>query len=1243
MATGGKFGCGDFLPGYGPDDFQDYNPPIDQIDEPDDPPGGGGGISIDPVDGSVIDIPPSPGPGDDGGGGGGGDDRDGPSTPGPQGPAAPGPSPGGPTTPGPPGPAAPGRSGEVEGPVACKCVIARIETKNIISTNAFDKYEVTFYQTCKKVPLDDNSAQTTIDEYIKNAKDVQGAIFDTANNPAPGGGCATVNGQTISCNGTCPFIRYTFTILKDVQIGPQPGEGFPGTPPPGGGGGGGGGPSTPGPQGPAAPGPSPGPGGGGGGGGGGPSTPGPQGPAPPIISTAGGGGGGGGGPSTPGPQGPAPPGGPTGGKKCKCMVINSDTLPNPKLLGVLANGGQQYEVCWKRECKKVDPKDANTIPTIEKWVKYLTGQGYKVTGSTGGSENCAIELEGFVTCGGNCTNLCIRYSTSPTEFTVPDSPVIEIDTGGPEGPGDFSTELGGSVFNPGGGGVTGEGPVVLEGGLGGVTFGGPGDVIVGDPGVTANRAVTSDNALVDFFDPTAGQDDDTVVSTSTGLGKSTTPGFFDPRDRGDGLDATSIDTTLAEAGVTTVDTFGDPTLGVFGTGDAISIATTAINDDLVPDDGLDIESAEELGELLEANQTENFTIDLNSPLVSRFFAQNAPTGFIDPDIALTPSTRQKRFISRGRLRSDIFASLVHESIHYIGTFVNRFQNWDSTAIFDLTIDNIIRSLNGEFLTLCRSIKKRNGSFLSDQEIAQMIRNRLVDGSISDISLERLRLIQRDSLKFKAPTFRPSKDLGVNEAAAYAYMEKVGIPLDTAKLPGKSKYIIQNWKTLATDLAKYIPITVDGETKKYYIKDTDEFIDRSTLKLSDGDYFDVNVDGGTYRLFAESEKDHAFILGIEERQTVLNLLGSDGLCRVTASSLASDEVEFNYSLSTPRQNLYVLSCNLTNIDTVPVQKNSLKSQLLKTTTIKFDLVDISDETTLNEFNEYIKYKVNGKTLLIDDEDRILDHLEQAGSLTYIQDDILFDVAKSTKTIPLFTRQIPWYIIIYPTNRFEYNYRKIKSRILSYDPSGAVVREIAFRPTINNELSKNIAQMIDNDFAGLGGTDVFGRYSSLARNVKITPTKRIFREGYRQNNALRSAQEFEPSRKKSGFRVAKEIITEIANNYLLDDEGLGVGVNTFDVFSRMTLEEYQRFLVEDSSRLILPQLKNGLIEDVKLYNPIIRAGTNAPKKTRLVQRKEGAPADTFTQIKYTRDNKVVNPPGTTFNSSEIVDPPPTRPTR
>jgi hypothetical protein len=1196
MAKGAKFGCGDFLPGFGPDDFQDYDPPVDEIDEPDDPPGGG--ISVDPIDGNTTNIPP--------------------------------------IRPKPPEEEDPKDPGDILNPTFPKCRCRPVgpptETKKPITATSYGtgsvtqigtEFTITFRQECKKFKA---TEQPPVDNAVTAWRNEDGNIPKNAKNVQQSGEINKDCKVNNVCGGSCPDIVITYKVLNEPETpgpgGPvPPGEpGPPGTLSPSG-------PVTPGPGGPGAPGPFGNPGFGGG-----------------VLNP------------------PNPGGG--GGKVCRCVVVDG--------VEPYTSGGLSSKVTkWVRACLKIFPSEDNNAETIREFENSLPA-GSQVTSVNGGDPDDPASYTvdcktvdpqtGFVSCGNAeyaCPDLEISWIAGDGPVIGP--PIIREEEEGPPEPPEDLTGIGDVIFGgPGGGGGPGgpgpgpftevrEIPAPGEGGGGGgpsvdATGTAVDDVVFPGPTEPGGGGGGGPLPVADNFDPVVTESDGPgggggviVVDDQPSVGASV---GYNPVD-GNPVTNTRVTSDISES-------------GIFSTPQGPSVTTTAATDstattgETTPEGGpvgeVDIDSALELGELLSLSQSQNQTLNLNDPLITRFFIRNMPSGFLDPDIALTPSTDRKKFIANLYLRKDIFRSVVHESINYIGrSNFTRLVNWDHTAIMDLTTDNIIRSLDFDFLQLCRTIKKRDGFFLSDNEIAQMIRNHLVDGSISDISLETLRRIAISSNKIAIPRFIPSKDLVVNEAAAYTYMEKVGIPLDTAKLPGRSKYVMENWKTLATDVAKYIPVVVKGETKKYYIKDDDRFIDRSTLQISDGDYFNVTVDGVTSRLYVESEKDHAFILSTEARQTALKLLGSDGLCYLTASSLASDELEFNYSLSTPRQNLYVLSCNLSSVTTDQVQKGKLKSQLLKTTTANYDLVDINDQDKLDEFNDYIKYKVNGKTLLLDDNDRIIDYLKHTSSLSYRQDDILFDVAKTTKDIPLFTRQIPWYILIYPTNRFEYNYRKIKSKIIEYDPSGTILRELAFRPSINDQLSRNINQMVDRDLAGLDGTDVYGRYSSLARVSKVTPSKEIFKEGYRDPSGIRAAQDFAPSRKKSGFRLVKEIITEISNNYLLDDEGLDTGVNTFDVFSRMNLDEYQRFLVEDNSRFLLPKIKNGAIAGVQLYNPITRAGTNAAKKTRLVQRKADAPADTFVPIKYLRTGQTVIPPGTTFNSSELTRTPTKKPTR
>ena len=1128
MASNQTFDCGDYLPGKGPDNFQDYDPPVDEVDQPVDP-----GFDVDPIDGGD-EIPPWSKP-----------------------------------------------------PGECFCIpkaptipppVPRYGSTTINGQPVIVGYEWTiiFEQECKYfgpgIPPPENTAvdtwKTANQDTLDTAQEVSERNIDSINSV-----CSDENGECCTSDECCPSIRITYFIPTDGPVTP--------------------GPSTPGP------------------------TPGPSNPGPRNPWTA-------------GPAGPQAPGTSETIKACKCIAdpVDFSNLDSYFVAGdTTNNGGQTGSYVFKRSCKKVDPDANDGISTIFNGVENLvkSRQG-RVTSVGTGSDTCTKTVDQQTLqskCSGSCADYVINVFFPGEALDSIGSVVIETEE---EGPG----TLGGlGIYDP---------SIDLDDDLVSNSF--VANEITGviidqedeeppGPGTLGGLGV---------YDPSIDLDDDIVVVTPPGTSVATEGSFaYNPVDPGFGVTSTNagvfdaLNGTLVEE-----DTTDD--VQVFE--DIASFIGNRFEEDTPVDGSLEIDSAEKLGDLVQNSTSQQ--IDLNDQLLTNFFKDNEIAGILDEDIALSKTIKRKKYVNNNTLSRSIFRNKIHESIAYIANFENQLTTWDHNPVFDLTTINIISSLDSEFLKACRKIKKADGRRLSDSEIAGIIRDRLVNRTLNEINLS---YIQRQA-QISRPLFhniRRSNNMVVNESAAYYYMTQKGIPLDESKLPGNSKYTIRNWKTLATDLAKYIPIVVEGETKKYYIKDTDEFIDRSTLKLSDGDYFDVNVDGGTYRLFVESEKDHAFILRAEDRSTALYLLGSDNQTEVTASSLASNNLEFDYSLSDSRENFYVLSCNLSTINTTSPQNTNIISNLVKTTTAQYDLVDISTDNGLQSFNDYIKYKVNGKTLLIDDEDRILDYLENTGNITYTQKDILFNVAKSSKDTSLFVRQLPLWLIIYPTNRFEYLNSRVTSRITKYDPSGSIVRSLSFEPSYNENFNIGDIKFIDYEYVGIGGEDVLGNYESLGRKVSITKEKQIFKTGYRQNGELKSAKEFVPSRKKSGLRVVKDIISEISNNYLLDDEGLGVGVNTFDVFSRLTLDEYNLFMLKDGANKLLPNLKDGLFENVRLYEPIKNAGTNAEKKTRLVQRKEGAPADTFVPIKYLRTGQTIEPPGTDFNSSELTRTPTRTPTR
>ena len=199
-----------------------------------------------------------------------------------------------------------------------------------------------------------------------------------------------------------------------------------------------------------------------------------------------------------------------------------------------------------------------------------------------------------------------------------------------------------------------------------------------------------------------------------------------------------------------------------------------------------------------------------------------------------------------------------------------------------------------------------------------------------------------------------------------------------------------------------------------------------MSLQGGDFINITIGGRTQRLFAESEKDHTFLLPEKTRQNIINLLGGDGgrILTASASPSGASSIEFDSSLSSPRQEYYLLSANLETLNTKPALTGSF---LLKDTTVEYGIVDTSTVAGKQAADEYIKYKANKRIFVLDDSDLLLDYVESTGKINLTQTDMIFDSPKENKTVPLLTRQIPWFILLYPTNRSDYNLFNEKSQI------------------------------------------------------------------------------------------------------------------------------------------------------------------------------------------------------------------------
>jgi hypothetical protein len=622
-------------------------------------------------------------------------------------------------------------------------------------------------------------------------------------------------------------------------------------------------------------------------------------------------------------------------------------------------------------------------------------------------------------------------------------------------------------------------------------------------------------------------------------------------------------------------------------------------------------------------------IDLNDPAIIATILRKKPSGIEDPEIAFNTTPPRPTIVPNSK-NTNLFKDRINSNVEYVLSNRKLRGNWDSTRSAGVTPTTVYSSLKPEVQRILGEIRNYDGTLLSKNQIFSMLGTRILDGTISRVTLKYLQNFAESSKKRVPTVIKRSSNSKVNEVAALALVDRNKFTLDPAKAEGVMKNILPNWKTLASDIDKYIEVSVGGDIRKYYVKDDDTFVDRSTLGISDGDYFDVKVGSETNRLYAKSEKDHAFILPEVTRQKAISLLGGNPgrTLEVRASILSG--IEFNYSLSAPRQDFYVLSCVLSSIDTKPSQGGSF---LLKDTTAQYALAETKTPDGIREVNEYIKYKANHRVFMLDDEDIMLDYITATSSLTLKQTDILFDSPKENKTIPLLTRQIPWYIMVYPTNRSDLNIFNSKSKIISLEASGEVGRSLSCRTTIVPEFSKqqtNKFVRIRTD--GKTAVDVYGNPNTQTRITQIMPTDKVFKTAYKERETLVSAEQYKPSRKKTGLRLLKEIITELDSNYLLGLNGIGKSLTEFDVFSRLTLQQFNLLSRLESFSIVKASIRNGIIANVKVVPPINRADTRVSfQKTQLVRRREGASADTFTPVKGTKSAETIIPPTTTGDSS------------
>ena len=630
--------------------------------------------------------------------------------------------------------------------------------------------------------------------------------------------------------------------------------------------------------------------------------------------------------------------------------------------------------------------------------------------------------------------------------------------------------------------------------------------------------------------------------------------------------------------------------------------------------------------------------------ISSFSTYQKPSYYALEDYEVTvPRLKPiKQFTQNTVGYKTILKDRIYKPINEILKVNDTYQDWDSVYVSMLSDTFIIRSLNPDFYGYFKSVLKPNGLQYTDREIASIIRSRIIENTLGDLKIEYLQDLSKKTVIYKKQQITPSTNMDQNEVAVLGLVEQTMIPMSPTS-PGITTKIMDNWKTFATDLDKYVEIEIGGVTEKYYLKDDDSVIEGVPSYLSDGDVLTVIIGGRRRQLPVKSEKSRAFILPEATRQQALPLVGGNASRTLYVDVDTSANIEFNYSLNlsgeSNRQNAYVFK--LVPSATTKSSED-FSTDIITVTDGKYELMDSTTEEGIAEINEYVKYKYNYRSVFLSHDDILFDYIEATSSLNMIQQDIIVPQSKENKEFPLLVRDYPWYLVIVPTNRSDYISGSGKSQIVSYDVNGKTRRQVITNPLIDPKFTIQKSAVFTRTNFSTENTNVYGKRDVQGRQTEFSLDLDIYKTVYRDSNgSLGRPSEIQLRRKKTGFRLIKEIMDELDTNYVLGTNAREKTIYANDLFDKLNITEYNSFFTLESGQYLYSLIKKGLFNDIRIV-PTTRRDSSALRissryKTKLIKRRSSASTiDKFPIIKSTNKGRYLeNPNQTELYSSRFAD--------
>jgi hypothetical protein len=304
-----------------------------------------------------------------------------------------------------------------------------------------------------------------------------------------------------------------------------------------------------------------------------------------------------------------------------------------------------------------------------------------------------------------------------------------------------------------------------------------------------------------------------------------------------------------------------------------------------------------------ANIASEGSIDLNDPIIINYILNNKLTGLENALITVNTTPEQGKLVANNA-NTVLFKDFIDSNLLYVLNNYASSDDWDSNKSSYISPTLIYDSLRPEITNILSKIKNHDGTSLTQKQIYSLIGTRIFDGTHINVTLEFLKNLQVASEQRTSLNINRSSNQTVNELVALSIIENDMFCIDPSMYDDDgTKKIVENLKILSSDIDRFIPICIEEDEEKLFIYDDNTFILNEPLPIRDGDFVPIRSGNKDEQLLTHSQKNHAFMIPEKTRQRVVSLLGEDPSRTLEVSSMSTANIEYNYSLSSPRKNFY----------------------------------------------------------------------------------------------------------------------------------------------------------------------------------------------------------------------------------------------------------------------------------------------------------------------------------------------------